>query len=72
MRLTGQMLSMGIVMLIFALFMGGTALTPQTAPRFLASGRVAFSVFAALCLLGVFASLARGNIRAQPAPVVQS
>jgi len=72
MRLTGQMLSMGIVMLIFALFMGGTAVTPQTAPRFLTSVRAAFSVFVVLCFLGVFASLARGNIRAQPAPAVQS
>jgi len=72
MRLTGQMLSMGIVMLIFALFMGGTAVTPQTAPRFLTSVRAAFSVFVVLCFLGVFASLARGNIRAQSAPLVQS
>ena len=72
MRLTGQMLSMGIVMLIFALWMGGTAVTPQTAPRFLTSVRAAFSVFVVLCFLGVFASLARGNIRTQPAPLVQS
>lgn len=67
MRLTGQMLSMGIVMLIFALFMGETAVTPQTALRFLASARAAFGVFVVLCVLGVFASLARGSIRAEPA-----
>lgn len=72
MRLTGQMLSMGIVMLIFALLMGGTGVTPEAAPRFLASARVAFSVFAALCLLGVFASLARGNIRADGHPLPQA
>ncbi len=64
MRLTGQMLSMGIVMLIFALFMGETAVTPETAARFLTSARAAFGVFVVLCILGVFASLARGNIRA--------
>ncbi len=68
MRLTGQMLSMGIVMLIFALLMGGTAVTPETAARFLTSARAAFGVFVVLCILGVFASLARGNIRARPAP----
>ncbi|MGB9870378.1 MAG: MFS transporter [Anaerolineae bacterium] len=72
MRLTGQMLSMGIVMLIFALFLGGTTVMPETAPRFLTSARAAFSVFVVLCFLGVFASLARGNIRAQPPPAVRS
>lgn len=72
MRLTGQMLSMGIVMLIFALLMGGIGVTPEAAPRFLARARVAFSVFAALCLLGVFASLARGNIRANGHPLPQA
>lgn len=72
MRLTGQMLSMGIVMLIFALLMGGTSVTPETAPGFLSSARGAFSVFAALCLLGVFASLARGNIRADDHPLPQA
>lgn len=64
MRLTGQMLSMGIVMLIFALLMGETGGAPQDASWFLVSARVAFAVFAALCFLGIFASLARGNIRA--------
>ncbi|MCS7178642.1 MAG: MFS transporter [Anaerolineae bacterium] len=68
MRLTGQMLSMGIVMLIFALFMGGMAITPGTTARFLSSARAAFGVFVVLCTLGIFASLARGDIRARPAP----
>ncbi|MGQ9521670.1 MAG: MFS transporter [Anaerolineae bacterium] len=72
MRLTGQMLSMGIVMLIFALLMGGTSVTPETAPQSLSSARIAFSVFAALCLLGVLASLARGNIRADDHPLLQA
>lgn len=62
MRLIGQTMSMGIVMLIFALGMGGQAVTPQTAPLFLRSMHVAFAVFAALCFLGIFASLARGRI----------
>ena len=64
MRLVGQMLSMGIVMLIFALFMGEAAVTAESAPRFLAAARVAFGIFAALCFAGIFASLARGSIRA--------
>lgn len=71
MRLTGQMLSMGVVMLIFALFLGGTAVTPESAARFLTSARWAFGVFALLCALGVFASLARGNIHAQPSSMLR-
>ncbi|MGA3244663.1 MAG: MFS transporter [Bacteroidota bacterium] len=63
MRLTGQMLSMGIVMLIFAVTMGKTQITPEYYPKFLQSTQLAFSVFSALCLIGIFASLARGKVR---------
>ncbi len=62
MRLTGQMLSLGIVMLIFAVSMGRTQITPTLYPLFLRSARAAFLIFAVLCLGGIFASLARGNI----------
>ncbi|MDW7992565.1 MAG: MFS transporter [Anaerolineae bacterium] len=65
MRLIGQTMSMGIVMLIFALWMGGQAILPETAPLFLQSMRVAFAVFATLCFLGIFASLARGRIHTE-------
>lgn len=65
MRLTGQMLSMGIAMLIFTLYIGRTQITPHEYPMFLTSAKTAFAVFAALCLGGVFASLARGKIRKQ-------
>ncbi|KUK32631.1 MAG: Putative transport protein [Thermoanaerobacterales bacterium 50_218] len=62
MRLTGQMLSMGIIMLILALFMGRTQITSQNLPLFLKSSQIAFIVFAVLCFWGIFASLARGNM----------
>ncbi|MDI3531314.1 MAG: hypothetical protein PWP60_1163 [Candidatus Atribacteria bacterium] len=62
MRLVGQMLSMGIAMLIFAVFMGRVQITPERYPLFLTSVKVAFMVFASLCVLGIFASLARGNL----------
>ncbi len=61
MRLTGQMLSSGIVMMIFALVMGQAAIEPSVYPLFLRSAHVAFVFFAILCFAGVFASLARGN-----------
>jgi len=63
MRLTGQMLSMGIAMLIFAVFIGKVEITEGQYPAFIASARVAFIVFSGLCLAGVFASLARGRMR---------
>lgn len=61
MRLTGQMLSLGITTLLFALFIGRVQITPEFYPSFLKVTRVAFSLFAALCFAGVFASLARGK-----------
>jgi MFS family permease len=63
MRFTGQMLSMGAAMLIFALFLGRARISPETASRFLSAQRTAFIFFAALCLAGVFASLKRGHLR---------
>ncbi len=63
MRLTGQMLSMGIVMLIFAVYIGRVQITPEYYPFFVQSTKVAFIVFAALCFGGIFASLARGRVR---------
>ncbi|HMA54174.1 MAG TPA: MFS transporter, partial [Acidobacteriota bacterium] len=61
MRLTGQMMSAGITMMIFALVMGRAPITPALYPLFLRSTHIAFIFFAALCLAGIFASLARGN-----------
>jgi EmrB/QacA subfamily drug resistance transporter len=63
MRLTGQMLSMGIVMLIFATYIGRVQITPEYYPLFLTSVKIAFIIFATLCFGGIFASLARGKIR---------
>jgi MFS family permease len=63
MRLTGQMMSMGIAMLIFALHIGSARIAPENYPVFMASVRTAFMVFAGLCFGGIFASLARGKVR---------
>jgi MFS family permease len=62
MRLTGQMMSMGIVMLIFAVIIGNVQITPEYYPMFLQSMQIAFIVFSILCVFGVFASLARGKV----------
>ena len=63
MRLIGQMLSMGIAMVIFSLHIGSARITPDYYPLFLTSARTAFMIFAALCFGGIFASLARGKVR---------
>jgi len=63
MRLTGQMLSMGITMVIFSLSIGGARITPEYYPLFLTSMKTGFIIFSALCFAGIFASLARGKVR---------
>lgn len=67
MRLVGQAFSMGIAIMILEIHFGGARLGPAAAPLLARSLRVAFSVFALLCVAGVPASLARGRIaRQQP------
>ncbi len=63
MRLLGQMLSMGIATLIFALFIGRAQITPEYYPALIKSVRVALVVFAGLCGVGIYFSLYRGRLR---------
>jgi len=63
MRAIGQMLSMGIVTTIFAVYMGRVQMVPEFYPAFLRSVNLAFVVFSVLCFGGIFASLARGKLR---------
>jgi hypothetical protein len=63
MRLTGAMMSMGIVMLLFAINLGRVQITPEYYASFLKSTDTAFIIFAVLCFGGIFASLARGKVR---------
>jgi EmrB/QacA subfamily drug resistance transporter len=63
MRITGQMLSMGIVMLIFALHIGDVPITPEAYPSFMGGMHTSLIILSLLCLGGIFASLTRGRIR---------
>jgi hypothetical protein len=63
MRLLGQMLSMGIAMTIFAVIIGRVQITPEYYPRFMTSIHIGFAIFSVLCIIGIFASLVRGNVR---------
>lgn len=62
MRLVGQALSMAIVSFIFAANLGQAKITPAVAPELLTSARSAFVVFAVMCVIGIFCSLARGKV----------
>jgi EmrB/QacA subfamily drug resistance transporter len=68
MRLIGQMLSMGVITLIFALYLGRVQITPESISSFLKSARVAFLIFSITCFFGIFASLARGKIHQEEKP----
>jgi EmrB/QacA subfamily drug resistance transporter len=61
MRLTGQMFSMAIAAMAIHVFIGDSVIGKNNIPEFMQSVRIIFIVFAVLCLLGVFASLARGK-----------
>jgi EmrB/QacA subfamily drug resistance transporter len=63
MRVVGQMLSMAIVIVIFALYIGKIAITPEVYESLIHSTKVSFVIFSILCLIGIFTSLARGRIR---------
>jgi EmrB/QacA subfamily drug resistance transporter len=61
MRQFGMIVSMGLVMLLFALYIGRVQITPEYYGVFLQSVQMAFIIFTSLCFLGIFAALARGK-----------
>jgi len=63
MRQVGMVLSMGVAMLMFTLYIGRVQITPEYYPLFQQSMKTAFIIFAILCFGGIFASLARGKVR---------
>lgn len=62
MRMVGQMLSMGIVIVIFSIIIGKAEISFSNQAEFLNSTRLAFIIFSALSFIGIFASLSRGKI----------
>lgn len=64
MRLLGQMFSMGIATVVFALFIGRVEITPQYYPALVTCAQTAFAVFAGLCAGGIYFSLSRGRLHA--------
>ncbi len=61
MRMIGQMLSMGIAMMLITWFIGKQTINPVTYPGLLKSMKTGFIIFSVLSVLGIFASLARNK-----------
>jgi EmrB/QacA subfamily drug resistance transporter len=59
MRMVGQMMSMGIAMMLISLYIGKQSIHPATYPGLISAMRTGFVIFSILSVLGIFASLAR-------------
>lgn len=62
MRLSGQAVSMAIVTVIMAAYIGNAELSQAVAENLTAAATTLFSIFAALSFVGMFASLAGGRV----------
>jgi EmrB/QacA subfamily drug resistance transporter len=61
MRMVGQMMSMGIAMMLISLYIGKEKINPSTYPGLISAMHTGFIIFSILSVFGVFASLARNN-----------
>jgi len=65
MRLIGQMGSMAIVMVMFSVVIGHVEIAPANYPQFIRCVNLSFSIFVGLCIVGIFFSLLRGELRSK-------
>jgi EmrB/QacA subfamily drug resistance transporter len=61
MRQMGIILSMGMIMMLFSIYIGKVQITPEYYDIFLTIVKIGFTVCAALCFGGIFVSLSRGK-----------
>jgi hypothetical protein len=54
---------MGIMMILFSIYMGQAEVTPEYYPQFLTSCKVGFTIFTVICLAGVVLQLAGRRAR---------
>ncbi len=64
MRVIGQVGSMGIVAMVFAIILGPVQITPAVYPQLEIAFTLSLGIAAVLCLPGIYLSLVRGRIRA--------
>jgi EmrB/QacA subfamily drug resistance transporter len=63
MRLLGQTFSMGLALLVFAIFIGNVQITTLQYPALLSSIHIVFLICTVLCFIGIFAALMRTKNR---------
>ena len=61
MRMIGQMMSMGIAMMLLSLYIGKQTINPSTFPGLISAMKTGFIIFSGLSVCGIFASLARNE-----------
>jgi len=61
MRMVGQMMSMGIAMMLISLYIGKEKISPATYPGLISAMHTGFIIFSILSVFGIFASLARNK-----------
>jgi len=61
MRMAGQMMSMGIAMMLISLYIGKEKINPETYPGLISAMHTGFVIFSILSVFGIFASLARNK-----------
>jgi EmrB/QacA subfamily drug resistance transporter len=61
MRMVGQMMSMGIAMMLISIYIGKETINPATYPGLISAMRTGFMIFSVLSVFGIFASLARNK-----------
>jgi MFS family permease len=59
MRMVGQMMSMGVAMMLISLYIGKQSINPATYQGLISAMRMGFVIFSVLSVFGIFASLAR-------------
>jgi len=61
MRMIGQMMSMGIAMMLLSINIGKQSINPSTYPGLITAMKTGFIIFSILSVFGIFASLARNE-----------
>jgi EmrB/QacA subfamily drug resistance transporter len=70
MRLTGQMISTGVAMTLFAINLGSSQIGPDMYPLLLSSVKTTFTIFFVVCIPGIAASMVKGRLTGDGEPKV--
>jgi MFS family permease len=62
MRIIGQIMSMGAATLVFSIFLGDAKISAENQKEFLKCINITFTIFTALCFVGIFFSMIRGKV----------